>query len=143
MICATDEVRPSLADEAHSNRRRLLGDAFSGIASEALEKISDQEHAIVYYEAWKVSKRVELVPAAVKHIEPGDLRTMWRKFYRWGYTSKVRIGGVGVFLRKKERPRTGLFRSGLFVPSVASLILLAIKALLYGFGLLVARMRKG
>lgn len=124
-------------------RRQILLDAFSAIPAEALERIGGQDHAIIYYEAWKISQRVELVPSAVKHIEPSNLPCLWRKFYRWGYTSRdAHLGGYGDLIRKKERFRTGMFTSGLFMASLGSTMLLAMKGVPYVTGLTIARLKE-
>ena len=122
-------------------RREILRDAFAAMPAEALERIGGQDHAIIYYEAWKLSQRAELVPSAVKHIEPGDLRSLWRKFYRWGYTSKdAHLGGYKDLIRKKERFRKGMFAPGLFVASLGSGALLIMKGVPYVAGLMAARL---
>lgn len=124
-------------------KSELLRNAFSEIPVQALEKIGGQDHAIIYYEAWKVSQRVELVPAAVKHIEPANLISVWKKFYRWGYTSKeAHVGEYKHLLHKKERFRKGTFRPGLLIPSLGSILLLAMKGAPYGAGLIMARIRR-
>ena len=97
-------------------KKQLLCAAFSAMPVQALEKIGGQDHAIIYYEAWKISQRVELVLAAVKHIEPANIIAVWRKFYRWGYTSKdAHLGEYKELIQKKERFRKGMFKPGLFV----------------------------
>jgi glycosyltransferase involved in cell wall biosynthesis len=123
-------------------RKDILREAFSAIPAQALERIGGQDHAIIYCEAWKISQRVELTSAAVKHIEPADLRTIWKKFYRWGYTSKeAHLAEYRELMRKKERPRRGMFRPGLFLASLASVLLLGMKGVPYVAGLMAARFR--
>jgi glycosyltransferase involved in cell wall biosynthesis len=124
-------------------KERILHDAFLAMPMQALEKIGGQDHAIIYYEAWKISRRVDLVPSAVRHIEPGDLISVWRKFYRWGYTSKdAHLGEYKNLIRKKERFRKGMFRPGLFVASLGSALLLVMKGVPYAAGLMAARLRR-
>jgi glycosyltransferase involved in cell wall biosynthesis len=124
-------------------QKQLLRDAFSAMPLQALEKIGGQDHAIIYYEAWKISQRVELVLAAVKHIEPANFITVWRKFYRWGYTSKdAHLGEYKELIQKKERFRKGLFKPGLFIASLSSVLLLAMKGVPYAAGLITARVKR-
>jgi len=124
-------------------KKRLLHDAFSAMSVQALENIGGQDHAIIYYEAWKISQRVELVPAALKHIEPDNLITVWKKFFRWGYTSKdAHLGEYKELIHKKERFRKGMFKPGLFIASLASVLLLAMKGVPYSTGLIIARMKR-
>lgn len=123
--------------------KQLLRDAFSAMPGQALEKIGGQDHAIIYYEAWKISRRVELVLAAVKHIEPDNIITVWRKFYRWGYTSKdAHLGEYKELIQKKERFRKGMFKPGLFIASLGSVFLLVIKGVPYAAGLVTARVKR-
>src|SRR5262249_53263014 len=42
---------------------QVLRDAFSAMPAEALDRIGGQDHAIIYYEAWQISRRAGLVPA--------------------------------------------------------------------------------
>jgi glycosyltransferase involved in cell wall biosynthesis len=124
-------------------RKQLLHDAFSAIPVQALEKIGGQDHAIIYYEAWTISQRVELVPTAVKHIEPDSFITVWKKFYRWGYTSKdAHLGEYRELIQKKERFRKGMFKRGLFIASLGSVLLLAMKGVPYAAGLMAARVKR-
>lgn len=113
----------------------ILKKAFSAIPSELFKTVGGQDHAIIYFEAWNVSKKVGLVPNAVFHIEPNSLREIWRKFYRWGKTSVgARYGKYDDLLSKKERFRTGMFQKGLIRASVASLLLLVVKGVPYKIG---------
>lgn len=125
-------------------RSGILRDAFSAMPEEALERIGGQDHAIIYYEAWKISRRAGLVPSAVKHIEPHSLIALWRKFYRWGYTSMdAHLGEYKDLIRKKERFRKGMFTSGLFIASLGSAALLVMKGVPYATGLMAARLGVG
>jgi glycosyltransferase involved in cell wall biosynthesis len=122
---------------------QLLRDAFSAMPTEALERIGGQDHAIIYYEAWKISRRVALVPSAVRHIEPCSLTSLWRKFYRWGYTSRdAHLGQYKDLVHKKERFRKGMFTPGLFIASLGSALLLAMKGIPYFAGLMTARLKR-
>jgi hypothetical protein len=67
---------------------------------------------------------------------------MWKKFYRWGYTSfGARTIKYTPMLAKKERFRKGLFRKGLFIASIASILLLLMKGLPYKLGYYNAALR--
>jgi glycosyltransferase involved in cell wall biosynthesis len=124
-------------------KEQLLHAAFSAMPVQALERIGGQDHAIIYYEAWKISQRVELVLAAVRHIEPNNIITVWKKFYRWGYTSKdAHLGEYKELIQTKERFRKGMFKPGLFIASLASVLLLAMKGAPYAAGLITARVKK-
>lgn len=113
----------------------LLKKAFSAIPNDLLKTVGGQDHAIIYFEAWKISQKVGLVPHAVYHIEPRSLITLWKKFYRWGGTSLgARYGKYEEMLNKKERFRTGMFKKGLISASIGSLILLVLKGIPFKLG---------
>jgi glycosyltransferase involved in cell wall biosynthesis len=122
-------------------KKSLLAEAFSHVPAAVL-KAGGQDHAIIYYEAWQLSQKVDLLPAAVRHIEPSHLREIIPKFYRWGYTS---LGARDVrykdMLRIKEHFRKGMFRKGLWVASLGSITLLLIKGAPYQLGRLIASVR--
>jgi glycosyltransferase involved in cell wall biosynthesis len=124
-------------------KKHLLHDAFLAMPAQVLEKIGGQDHAIIYYEAWKISQCVELIPDAVKHIEPANFMAVWRKFYRWGYTSKdAHLGEYRELIRKKERFRKGMFKPGLFVAGLGSVLLLTMKGIPYSAGLMAAKLKR-
>lgn len=124
-------------------RRDVLLQAFENIPKSTL-KTGGQDHAIIYYEALKISDKVDLLLQAVKHIEPSELRQMIPKFYRWGYTSiNARNGKYSEMLAQKERFRRGMFsRKSLIIPSLASILLLLIKGVPFKVGTLVAKTKK-
>lgn len=116
-------------------KKELLISAFKNIPKDVLESVGGQDHAIIYYEACELSKKVTLVPNLVKHIEPSKLIPMIKKFYRWGYTSVgARHNRYDVLFQEKECFRKGLFKKGLFLESVASVLLLLIKGIPYKLG---------
>jgi glycosyltransferase involved in cell wall biosynthesis len=124
-------------------RTEILKKAFSNIPADVLKNVGGQDHAIIYFEAWNISHRVGLLPNAVKHIEPNSLGAMWRKFYRWGYTSvDARNNKYTDLLSKKERFRKGLFKNGLWKESMASISLLLIKGVPYKIGYFVGKFKK-
>ena len=121
----------------------LLEKTFSSIPQTIQKNVGGQDHAIIYYEAWKKSKKVGYVKNAVVHIEPNSLRKIWKKFYRWGYTSiDAHYGKYDSMLRKKERFRTGLFKNGLILESFASILLLLLKGVPYKTGYFMASYHK-
>ena len=124
-------------------RTKILKKAFTNIPTDLFQSVGGPDHAIIYFEAWNISHRVEVLPNAAKHIEPNSLRSMWRKFYRWGYTSVgARNGKYDDLLNKKERFRKGLFKNGHWKESMASILLLLIKGVPYKIGYFVGRIRK-
>jgi glycosyltransferase involved in cell wall biosynthesis len=121
-------------------RSSLLNKAFKNIPKNALDNVGGQDHAIIYFEVWQYSNKVDLLLEAVKHIEPNSIRVVIKKFYRWGYTSKAAHEPRYMeLLAKKERFRKGLFSKGTYKASVASITLLILKGLPYSLGKLRAK----
>ena len=121
----------------------VLKDTFRSIPKSIQEQVGGQDHAIIYYEAWKISQKVGYVKNAAAHIEPNSLRKIWKKFYRWGYTSvDAHYGKYDSMLKKKERFRTGLFQKGLILESFASILLLLLKGVPYKTGYYMAKYHK-
>lgn len=125
-------------------KRELLLRAYKNIPKNMFKNTGGPDHAIVYYEAWKISKKVGILKKSVQHLEPGSLFHLWRKFYRWGYTSIDAHHGIySDLMKRKERFRTGLFRKGYFVESLGSVTLLILKGIAFKLGYYVAIAKKG
>lgn len=120
-------------------RTELIKKVFDNIPSELPPKVGGQDHAIIYLEAWNISQKVQLLLDAVKHIEPSTLKAIWKKFYRWGFTSvSVERSKYTELLDKKERFRKGLFTHGYWKVSFGSILLLLLKGVPYKLGRLFA-----
>lgn len=121
-------------------RTSVIKIAIRAIPNDIVPSVGGPDHAIIYYECCKLSRHVALLPKAVWHIEPNSLRKIWQKFYRWGYTSASAKNNekYRVLLSKKERFRTGLFSRGLWVASIASILLIIIKGIPYKIGYIKA-----
>lgn len=116
-------------------RRELLMKAYEHIPQEIFRNTGGPDHAIVYYEAWRMSKKIGVLTDSVKHIEPYSLQFVMRKMYRWGYTSvAAHYGPYHHLMKQKERFRTGLFTRGLFKESLASTALLLFKGVAFKTG---------
>lgn len=122
---------------------QILKRAYANIPREIFKNTGGPDHAVVYYEAWLLSKKIGILRNAVKHIEPNSPSAFWRKFYRWGYTSvDAHSGKYKELMTQKERFRTGLFTNGLFVESLGSILLLIFKGVPFKIGFLVAKSKK-
>lgn len=116
-------------------RRELLTKAYEHIPQEIFHNTGGPDHAIVYYEAWRMSKKIGVLKDSVKHIEPYTLRFVIKKMYRWGYTSvAAHYGPYHELMKQKERFRTGLFTRGLIKESLASIVLLLFKGIAFKVG---------
>lgn len=122
-------------------RTPLLKKAFANIPTDKLQNVGGQDHAIIYYEAWLISPRVGILADAVKHIEPNSVVVIFRKFFRWGYTSlDSHYGKYSKLIEQKERFRTGLFTGGMVKESLASILLLILKGIPFKAGYYKARL---
>lgn len=122
----------------------LLKSAFDNMPQQLIPKVGGPDHAMIYFESWKISQNVEIVPNSVRHIEPNSLIVMLPKFFRWGYTSVDAHceSKYDELLQRKECFRKGLFTNGLIKESVASIILLIIKGVPFKLGYYSAKMNK-
>lgn len=121
----------------------LLKKAYSNIPKEFFKNTGGPDHAIAYYESWLLSKKIEILPNAVKHIEPNSLPTLFKKFYRWGFTSiDAHSGKYHELMSRKERFRTGLFTKGLILESFGSILLLILKGVPFKIGYFTAAVQK-
>lgn len=120
----------------------LLKKAFENIPTDILENVGGQDHAIIYFEFWNISQRISILSDAIKHIEPDSFKIIWKKFYRWGYTSVfARNNKYSNLLNRKERFRKGLFKNGLWIESIASILLLLIKGVPYKIGYFIKKFK--
>lgn len=117
----------------------LLKKAYSKIPKDIFYKTGGPDHAIVYYESWKLNKKIGILLDAVKHIEPRSIIALLKKFYRWGYTSvNAYSGKYRNLMVQKERFRTGLFTKGLILESFGSILLLILKGIPFKVGYFTA-----
>ena len=86
-------------------KRDLLERVFDAIPREAIEKLIHFDHAVIYYEAYKISKKVGIIPRAVWHLEVPTIKDMIFKNLRYGKS-------LVSFLKFKEY-RALLFRDSL------------------------------
>lgn len=122
-------------------RAALLKEAYRKIPKSVFLRTGGPDHAIVYYESWKISKKVGVLPHAVKHMEPSTFGQLWRKFYRWGYTSVIdsKFGKYKQLMAQKERLRTGIFSKGLIKESIGSIFLVGMKYVPFKLGYFIAK----
>jgi glycosyltransferase involved in cell wall biosynthesis len=116
-------------------RRDLLKHALESIPKCLLPTVVSHDHAIIYYEAYRRSKKVGLVHDAVSHIEPAHMIQLWKKNFRYGRSTKIllRKGYYKILLQRKVRLRKSgsHFSREVFLSS----LLLSIKAPAYLIGL--------
>ncbi len=119
----------------------ILKKAYRNIPEEVFPNTGGPDHAIVYYEAFRLSQKVGVLPDAVWHMEPASFKQLWKKFYRWGYTSvDAHTGPYKDLMRRKEKFRTGLFTRGLVKESMGSVLLLILKGVPFKLGFYKAKL---
>jgi glycosyltransferase involved in cell wall biosynthesis len=120
-------------------RREVLGSAFKRIDMERLHDVVIFDHVIIYYEAYKASKRVGVLGDAVWHMEPSSLSEVLSHNYRYGVTARelVRLGYYNDLIKRKARFRKGAISSGSMGLALQSYLLLLPKGTAYELGYLL------
>lgn len=74
-------------------KKNLLEDVFKRIPKNLYNVIAG-DHAIIYFEAYQISKKIGIVNDAVSHIEPESLSEFVTHFYKFGksYKKLVKTG---------------------------------------------------
>ena len=65
-------------------KREILEKVLEKFSDEVLERVTIQEHAMIYYEAWKISKKIGYLDKAVYHDEPKTVKELFSHYYSWG-----------------------------------------------------------
>jgi glycosyltransferase involved in cell wall biosynthesis len=82
-------------------KREILEKAFAAIPEEIILKTVHPDHAIIYYESYKVSQRVGGLRNGIYDIEP-DWDKLWRTHYRYAASLRtIKKSYYGSLLRKK------------------------------------------
>lgn len=125
-------------------KKNILNKAYKKVPKKVIDYAIPQDHAILYLESWKISKRIGMLSDAVKHIEPGSVIALSKKFFRWGYYSEATIKTPydKYFKKRTERFRKGMFENGMYIESFASILLLLIKGIPYKSGYYAQKVRK-
>jgi glycosyltransferase involved in cell wall biosynthesis len=116
-------------------KKSVLQAAFEKIPVNRLHDVVAHDHAIIYYEAYEISKKVGVLQRAVMHKEPSSLAELWRKNYRYGRTTRELLDAnlYTDLLRQKTRFRRG--SSLINYESLQSFLLLLLKGIPYVIGL--------
>ncbi len=68
-------------------KRNLILNGFEKINPDLFNYITLQDHAIIYHECYKISKKIGYVPKAVYHIELKTFRELFLHYFYWGIKS--------------------------------------------------------
>jgi len=116
----------------------LLECAFEAIPKSLLPSVIAHDHAIIYYEAWKLSDRVNILPNAVCHNEPATIFDLWKKNFRYGRSTRevMSNGYYNDLIRRKTHLRKTSARK-ITRDRLLSSLLLSLKAPAYLLGLYI------
>jgi glycosyltransferase involved in cell wall biosynthesis len=119
-------------------KRTLLDSAFQAIPKQLLPVVVAHDHAIIYYEAWRLSDKVKILPNAVYHNEPATVLALWKKNFRYGRSTRTLLGNryYKDLIRSKTRTRKTVTRK-ITRDKLLSSLLLSLKAPAYFLGLYV------
>jgi glycosyltransferase involved in cell wall biosynthesis len=119
-------------------KRSLLDRAFESIPKQLFPSVVAYDHAIIYYEAWRLSDRVKILPNTVYHNEPATLLELWKKNFRYGRSTRALIanGYYNDLIRRKTHLRKTGTRK-ITSDRLLSSLLLSLKAPAYLLGLYV------
>lgn len=115
-------------------RRKNLEKICNNISILLFPIVVAHDHAIIYYEACKVSQKVGILLNAVWHIEPAKLIDLWKKNFRYG-SSTYQLSKSGYYkdlLDKKVRFRKGALND--WKLAIQTYLLLILKGIPYQFG---------
>ena len=113
-------------------RSAILGPALERIPGSLSRDVIAHDHAIIYFEASRLSTRVGLIPRAIYSTEPDNLVSLWKKNFRYGRSvTCLRNTPYWSFVWKKSRLREG--RRGVNKRSSSTLLFLKSFAYMAGF----------
>lgn len=76
-------------------RKSLLLKVFKKFSTPLLEHVTIHDHAIIYYECYKLSHKIGVIPNAVYHEEPKTTKELFSHYYGWGKRSRAVNGILG------------------------------------------------
>lgn len=131
-----DPIRGTLL--ARFYKRTLLERAFEAIPKSLLPSVIAHDHAIIYYEACKLSDRVNILSNAVYHNEPATIFDLWKKNFRYGRSTRAIIsnGYYNDLIRRKTHLRRTNTRK-ITRDRILSSLLLSLKAPAYLLGVYI------
>lgn len=117
-------------------KREILEQAMKSIPTKLLSFVIAHDHAIIYYETYKISRNVGFLTDALSHIEPSSLSGLWKKNYRYGQSTKqlVNSGEYLTLLKRKVRFRKRVLNWENIKSIIISDLLLLIKFPAYQLG---------
>ena len=113
-------------------KKNLLISTFIQIPKTLYPVVVSGDHAIIYFEAYKISQRINILNDAVSHIEPESLMELLTHFYRFGISSKNlrKTGYYNELFSRKTNIQRNTFKS----LKNGTLIISSLQAVFYRFG---------
>lgn len=123
-------------------KKTLLLKAFENIPKKILPLCVAHDHAIIYLEAYKLSKNVGKLNNAIWHMEPWSWANLFKKTYRYGVTTRKLIENhvYPELLQSKNRERKIKFKD--LRLSLKSNLLRFIRAIPYLYGYYTGKNKK-
>ncbi len=123
-------------------KKEILLKAFSNIPKKILPLCVAHDHAIIYLEAYTLSKKVGKLDKAIWHQEPWSWSNLFKKTYRYGITTRklVENNVYPELLQSKNKGRKIKFTD--VVLSLKSNILRFIRAIPYLYGYYTGKNKK-
>jgi len=110
--------------------KKAFNDIKHKLSLQLMYKLVSQDHALIYYEVCRYTKRIGILENAIYHIEPNSIVQVIRKFYRYGKTELNLSEYYPELARGKRAPR----KISLRPESWLALTLWLLKAIPYAFG---------
>ena len=123
-------------------KKDLLVKAFENIPKKILPLCVAHDHAIIYLEAYKLSKKISKLDHAIWHMEPWSWSNLFKKTYRYGVTTRKLVENkvYPELLQSKNRGRKIKFKD--LELSIKSNILRFIRAMPYLYGYYTGKNKK-
>ena len=83
-------------------KRKLMSQTFDRIDKELDNVIVVQDHVIMYYEAWQISKKIGLIKNALFHMDPTTFRKVFKHYYDCGKFQYLEKEAKGMIPKKYE-----------------------------------------
>jgi glycosyltransferase involved in cell wall biosynthesis len=118
-------------------KKKILEKAFRNIPKVLIPVVIAYDHAMIYFEAFKISNSIGILKNAVWHNEPISLTELWNKNYRYGVNTKEfsKINSsYQKLLKDKVRFRKGAFNSGNIIQGIQTYLLIILKGIPYKIG---------
>ncbi len=120
--------------------RKIILKAFKNINIGKLHDIMIFEDAIVYYEAYKISKKIGILSNAILHNEPKNFREFFKHNYRYGVAAReLKNTEYKELIKTKTRFRKDSLKSNSLSLIIYSFILVLLKGIAYELGYIFGR----